>query len=330
MYKNCIICQKELNGSVRQLMKQAYELIGHEYICKECANTAGFPTGFGSAFIIATYTVGRIIKKYNQAVNEESKRIDVEAVKIRIAKNNKKQSEEIRSKWETIRSDSQQNYIESQRKQNVNRLERIEHRLSRMIVTKPKIILKPNEVCYFQKKAFAIHTKNVVIGNWRTGSHSSARIGRYSLGESSSQSFNTRGDVTEKSEGILFITNQRMVLNSPKFGFEIPLRKITTLQFEKKILYVSSNGKTYSVETDYIYLIKHLLETNNEYIKLQEQNGLLNNQRDSVDIFETVSNNTNFNETEIPNLIREYKQLLDEGAISEEDFERKKSQLLGL
>ena len=328
MHRKCVICEKELNGSMHQLMKISYELMGQEYLCKECAKIAGLPTGFGSEIVIATYTVNRIIKKYNQAVTEDWQKIDLETIKRRIAEDNQKQAEEIRSKWEEIKSNSQKKYDESQRKQAVNRFNKLERKLNRMIVRNPKIVLRKNEVCYFQKKAFGIHKKNVVTGSWRTGSYSGVRIGRYSLGGSSGHSFNTRGNVTEKSAGMLFITNQRIVLSSPKFGFEIPLKKITTLQFETKNFFVSSNGKTYSVETDYVYQIKSLIETNNEYLLIKEQYGLSNTQTKSVNKSETVSNNTEFNEKEIPNLIREYKQLFDDGLISEEDFEKKKKQLL--
>ena len=139
---------------MHQLMKIAYESSGQEYLCKECAKSAGLPTGLGSEFVIATYTVERIIKKYNQAVNEDWKKIDLETAKRRIAEDNQKQSEEIRSKWESIKSSSQLKYNEAQRKQTVNRLEKLERKLNRMIVKNPKIVLRQNEVCYFQKKAF--------------------------------------------------------------------------------------------------------------------------------------------------------------------------------
>ena len=154
----------------------------------------------------------------------------------------------------------------------------LESEMKEYIVHNPGMNLKKNEICFYQCAANAVHIKNVVVGTQRNSIYlGSRKKSGLSLGTGFSTNQNVRGDVAEKYPGSLFITNQRIVLSSIRYGFEILLKNITTLDFMSDGFSVTSKGKTHLVETKCAYDIKRLIQINNEYMMLSQA---LENNRD--------------------------------------------------
>lgn len=195
----------------------------------------------------------------------------------------------------------------------------LESRLKKMIVAKPGLNLQIGEVCYYQGKANAVYMKNVVTGNTRSSFHIGGKALKSTyLGSGISNSNNIRENVAERFPGTFFITNKRFMLNALKHGFDIPLQAVSTMDIMKDALSIMANGKTYVVETPDILKIKTLLEINNEYMALKRKDNF------SADSTEVVTEG----EKQIPELLREYKKLLDEGILTLDEFNKKKRQLL--
>lgn len=137
--------------------------------------------------------------------------------------------------------------------------------LKSFVVLSPTIRLKENEKCFVETFASSVYLKNVVLGTFRTSFHSgSQKNGKYfGLGNSYTKSI--RGNVSEKYQGTLYLTNQRIVLNAIKYGFEIPLSKISSFEFFNDGFVVYSNGNSYLVETNNVMKIKTLLSLNNRF-----------------------------------------------------------------
>lgn len=132
--------------------------------------------------------------------------------------------------------------------------------------------LKTDEICYFQGAANAVNIKNAVIGSLKNSTYIGAKSSSgLRLGTGFSNTSNIRGNVVEKYLGNLFITNQRIILSTVKYGFEIPLTQITTMNFMEDGFSLMVKGKTYLVETSSVNKIKSLLKINNEYLTLKKK-----------------------------------------------------------
>ena len=204
-------------------------------------------------------------------------------------------------------------------------LKTLESCLADYIVSKPDISMKKDEVCYIQVHAKSLIVKNAVIGNIRSSSHTGvSKHGRYT-GGGFSASTSIRGNVAEKYDGRFYITNQRMVLNAPKHGFDLPLEKIDTIDFKPDGLIIYSKGKSYMVETETAEWIRKFVLISNEY----------RSRKPMVDK-EIVSDQSNDRKSELGEdiekkkvaLLREYKALLDDGIITQEEFDKKKAEIL--
>ena len=125
-------------------------------------------------------------------------------------------------------------------------------------------------------------------------------------------------------EGTLYITNIRFILLAEKYGFDIYISKITQFKSSGSSFELFSGSKCYLVFTtdevdNYVYDLVQLM--NNQGIFKDEK--WLKEQQKHVN---SISS-TNLN---IKQELSDLKWLLDEGIITQEEFDAKKKQLLGL
>ena len=194
-------------------------------------------------------------------------------------------------------------------------------KLQRLIINNPTISLKTGEVCYYQHEATAYHEKNVVTGRKSSGAGVSFRVAKgvyVRTGGGDSQVI--RENVGEYFDGMLYITNFRIVLLTPKYGFDIPFSKIAQIENHHDGFQIYSGAKCYSLLTIDVLTILVILEL----IKIVNGGQLSSNKK--LSNTDTKSNSTDSNVKDL----REFKKLLDEGIITEEEFEAKKKQLLGI
>ena len=181
-------------------------------------------------------------------------------------------------------------------------------------ISNPGLRLRDGERCYYKGAAESYYEKNVVVGRRSSGSGASIRVAKgvsYHSGGSASE--NVRGQVGERYKGTFFLTNQRVVLSAMKFGFDLDLADIDSVNYDPKNGFMFfSDGKAYTVlskETGKIERIFNLIEIPE---KPQEQPK------------QPVSPKSYTDE------LKELKALLDDGAITQEEYDAKKAQLLGL
>lgn len=199
----------------------------------------------------------------------------------------------------------------------------LERKIQNCIVSNPGIIMREGEICYYQGKAVAMKIKNAVVGTVRSSQHVGIH-GHYAYsGQGMSVAQSIRGEVIDRSKGHFYITNKRFVLNTIRNGFEIPLDKLTGIEFYKDGLVVFSKGTSYVVESKDVNKIKRFIEINNEYEALR----ISINIECKNEITERKDINEEKNNME---LLREYKCLMDEGIITEEEFQQKKKELLNI
>lgn len=95
------------------------------------------------------------------------------------------------------------------------------------IVQAENVLLTAGEVCHYHSQATHVKTKNVVVGYTGGSRGVSIRVMKgmsYRVGASKSQPI--RGNVQEKTPGMLTITNKRIVFSGAKGTFD---KKIITL-----------------------------------------------------------------------------------------------------
>lgn len=195
-----------------------------------------------------------------------------------------------------------------------------EEQLQRLIVESPHISLNEGEVCYYCKAASAVHQKNVVTGRTSGGAGVSFRVAKgVSIRTGGGNSQVIRENVNECFEGTLYITNIRIILLAPKYGFDLYISKISQFLYKSDGFQVFVGSKCHSVMTNDIKNISALIEFMNQQRVFKDEKWLNQQQKQKA-----VSSRNMTQE------LRELKSLLDEGIITEEEFTSKKKQLLGL
>ena len=95
------------------------------------------------------------------------------------------------------------------------------------VETAPNIILSDGEVCHYCGPAAHIKQKNVVVGYSGGSRGTSVRIAKgTTVRLGSSKASPVRGDVQDRSDGILSITNKRVIFSGVKVSFD---KKISSL-----------------------------------------------------------------------------------------------------
>lgn len=92
------------------------------------------------------------------------------------------------------------------------------------------LMLKPGEKCYYSSPATYVKTKNVVVGYTGGSRGTSIRVMKgMSIRVGASKSAPVRGDVSERTPGILSITNQRVVFSGNKGSFDKKFSSISAV-----------------------------------------------------------------------------------------------------
>ena len=196
-----------------------------------------------------------------------------------------------------------------------------EEKLQRLIVEAPHISLNEGEVCYYCNTASAIHQKNVVTGRTSGGAGVSFRVAKgVSIRTGGGNSQVIRENVNEYFEGTLYITNIRIILLAPKYGFDLYISKITQLLYKDFGLEIFSGSKCYQVLTADRDNIQELVELMNSQRVFKDEKWLKKQHQNPV----------NSTTPDIKKELTDLKWLLDEGIITQEEFDAKKKQLLGL
>lgn len=187
-------------------------------------------------------------------------------------------------------------------------------KLSNLMVQNPSLTLKKEEVCFYQHQAIAYNEKNVVTGSKGRGAGASVRVAKgLSIRMGGGGSDVIRETIGEKFPGTFFITNMRIVLLATKFGFDIPIAKIQNIEQFANGIAVYSGAKCHRVIIDQPLNVVTILQLMNDAFSEQES-----------------SRTKNSTLKESSDTLRTLKGLFDDGIITQEEFNLKKKELLGL
>lgn len=190
-----------------------------------------------------------------------------------------------------------------------------EQLLQNSIIENPNIPLKKDEVCILKSNAESVYNKQGVTGYKGGGQGVSLRVAKgVSFHTGGARRVAERGIITEKYAGFLYMTNQRIILLSEKHGFDLKWSSITQIARtgnpKEYIIYHGTKSSIFIINDSnkFEQLYDALCKTNFSIYEDQE---------------DTESSNP-FDE------IKKYKELLDMGIITDEEFNQKKKELLGL
>ncbi len=196
------------------------------------------------------------------------------------------------------------------------------------------IILKPGEHLLFESfTAFSYNTKNVIVGRETESNGVSIRImdGMY-YRSGTSISKNTREDIAESKSGTFYVTSKRVALAAEKWGFDLDVLKLSSVEYGENYITFYKNGKAYTVgfgimPKETVYQIRNLL-----YLLLHgDLSNYYKKQLGCVEELEPIKADSSKDKVlDTAAELRKFKALLDDGIITEDEFNRKKEQLLNL
>ena len=200
---------------------------------------------------------------------------------------------------------------------------------STFIVPNPPIVLKPDEYCIYVGEACGGKIKIITTGYIGKSKGYSVRLMKgltYHSGNSGGQA--VRNQVLDSSlPGTFVITNLRFILMTPTCGFEVPVEKIGNIDMDGNTIILYAGSKSHIVITDDIQrvslMFNLLTETSKEYSQQKQI-------EESMQKALPTKKSSNKKVESAADEIWKFKQLADEGIITEEEFEMKKRQLLGL
>lgn len=127
------------------------------------------------------------------------------------------------------------------------------------IDTAPNIILSDGEICHYCGFATHIKTKNVVVGYSGGSRGTNVRLAKgVSVRVGSSKASPVRGDVQERSNGVLSITNKRIIYSGEKKSFDNKISSLSAMTPYDKGIVFQFGSTQYPLETPeamYIYQI---------------------------------------------------------------------------
>lgn len=223
------------------------------------------------------------------------------------------------------------NYSEAQIKALCNKELNACEVLPAFMVDNPPIVLGPEEQCYYVGNACGAKIKTITTGHVGASKGTTIRIMKgvsYHVGGSKGQA--VREQVLDKSpEGTFVMTGNRFVLLTTQYGFEIAGNKLNSIELRPDGFAIFQKNKTHIVLSEDVKKIAVIMQllisaTEEEQKKLLEEKEKTPKKRKSKKVEEQTNEGLSSADE-----IRKYKQLMDEGIITEEEFEKKKHEILG-
>lgn len=127
------------------------------------------------------------------------------------------------------------------------------------IVMESNLLLSQGEVCHYSGAATHVKTKNVVVGYSGGSRGTSIRIAKgMSVRLGAHKAAPVRGDVQERTSGVLSITNKRVVFSGNKGAFDKKITALSAVTPYQNCIAFQFGNQQYPLETsepEYVYEI---------------------------------------------------------------------------
>lgn len=138
------------------------------------------------------------------------------------------------------------------------------------VILTSNVLLSNGEICHYSGTATFVKTKNVVVGYSGGSRGSTIRIAKgMSVRVGAHKASPIRDDVQERTEGVLSITNKRVVFSGNKGAFDEKISTLSTITPYKNGIAFQFNDKQYPLETkesEYIYeILARIINTSGEF-----------------------------------------------------------------
>lgn len=202
------------------------------------------------------------------------------------------------------------------------------------VIDNPPIALKENEKCFYAGVACGAKVKTMTTGY--EGSHSGVSIHimkGFSYHTGGSRGKAVREQVLESSApGTFIITGNRFVLQTSQYAFEVAGDKIQSVEMRPDGFGIYVKNKMHIVLTSDVTKIATIMRVITAATEELDRQKALEQQTEQPKKPRSKKA-TKMEGSQIESgadEIRKYKLLMDEGIITEEQFEKKKNQILGL
>lgn len=147
-----------------------------------------------------------------------------------------------------------------------------DEQLTKLIISNPSISLKKGEVCLYEGEAKAMNARLVTEGGDSVGAGFTWRISKhFALHSGGGKSKKVQKTVIDEYPGKLYLTNQRMILLAPKYGFEASMQNINRLENSEDGFVVYINAKPHYVGTPDMEQIVNIINLlNQSYLEQQK------------------------------------------------------------
>ncbi|MCM1179942.1 MAG: TM2 domain-containing protein [Clostridium sp.] len=137
-------------------------------------------------------------------------------------------------------------------------------------VVSSNVMLSNGEICHYCNAATHIKTKNVVVGYSGGSRGSTIRIAKgMSVRVGAHKASPIRGDVQERTDGVLSITNKRVVFSGNKGAFDKKISALSAVTPYRNGIAFQFNDKQYPLETkepEYVYeILARIINSSEEF-----------------------------------------------------------------
>ncbi|MDO5147671.1 MAG: TM2 domain-containing protein [Eubacteriales bacterium] len=140
-----------------------------------------------------------------------------------------------------------------------NRPRRLDANAELPIITTSNLVLSNGETCHYCGPATFVKTKNVIVGYSGGSQGTSIRIAKgMSVRLGAHRATPIRGDVQERTPGVLSITNKRVVFSGNKGAFDKRITALSAVTPYKDGIAFQFGAQQYPLETketEYVYEI---------------------------------------------------------------------------
>lgn len=125
-------------------------------------------------------------------------------------------------------------------------------------IINPSLALKEGEICYYSGKAKSYNVKNIITRYQSVGGFAGFRIMKgISVGRTQSTRVPIHEDVEETYPAKFYITNKRIVLIADKFGFDLDINKVSSVDlFRNGFKFTYKDKPRYVITNDYKYILR--------------------------------------------------------------------------